>query len=298
MAFGAGLPLVTLVVGLSSVARIVYRASRDPLGTLRRARGRASYLTYLSAACLPAAAIALYVGAKADYSMSVWLIAGGLLLSIVGLEGLSRLAVTISGRAIIDQTRAQIAGSRMSRSGADALLGVSGTAVAVLLVVFVTYSSFDRSPPIVGSFDIVATIEDASRGSIIGGIIAASDRSESPESMQSKIAAALEERARSEEGDWHESIMRRVAEYDGVTRVAYAGRFARSVYTMTCDDVPGAVELDAPCVSGSIYVQRPTEETDPTFPIWLNIPLSKSSAFFKPLSICETLAVGMAIITT
>ena len=34
-----------------------------------------------------------------------------------------------------------------------------------------------------------------------------------------------------------------------------------------------------------------------TFPIWLNIPLSKSSAFFKPLSICETLAVGMAIIT-
>ena len=35
----------------------------------------------------------------------------------------------------------------------------------------------------------------------------------------------------------------------------------------------------------------------PTFPIWLNIPLSKSSAFFKPLSICETLAVDMAIIT-
>ena len=35
----------------------------------------------------------------------------------------------------------------------------------------------------------------------------------------------------------------------------------------------------------------------PTFPIWLNIPLSKSSAYFKPLSICETLAVGMAIIT-
>ena len=37
--------------------------------------------------------------------------------------------------------------------------------------------------------------------------------------------------------------------------------------------------------------------TQPTFPIWLNIPLSKSLAFFKPLSICETLAVGMAIIT-
>ena len=39
------------------------------------------------------------------------------------------------------------------------------------------------------------------------------------------------------------------------------------------------------------------ELRNPTFSIWLNIPLSKSSAFFKPLSICETLAVGMAIIT-
>ena len=39
------------------------------------------------------------------------------------------------------------------------------------------------------------------------------------------------------------------------------------------------------------------EAFNPTFPIWLNIPLSKSSAFLKPLSICETLAVGMAIIT-
>ena len=42
---------------------------------------------------------------------------------------------------------------------------------------------------------------------------------------------------------------------------------------------------------------RNAARTNPTFPIWLNIPLSKSSAFFKPLSICETLAVGMAIIT-
>ena len=42
---------------------------------------------------------------------------------------------------------------------------------------------------------------------------------------------------------------------------------------------------------------RMRNSLNPTFPIWLNIPLSKSSAFFKPLSICETLAVGMAIIT-
>ena len=44
-------------------------------------------------------------------------------------------------------------------------------------------------------------------------------------------------------------------------------------------------------------IRRVADSLQPTFPIWLNIPLSKSSAFFKPLSICETLAVGMAIIT-
>ena len=48
------------------------------------------------------------------------------------------------------------------------------------------------------------------------------------------------------------------------------------------------------CVPSSLEDQL---NLNPTFPIWLNIPLSKSSAFFKPLSICETLAVGMAIIT-
>ena len=45
------------------------------------------------------------------------------------------------------------------------------------------------------------------------------------------------------------------------------------------------------------YVEEHGKPYEPTFPIWLNIPLSKSSAFFKPLSICETLAVDMAIIT-
>ena len=49
--------------------------------------------------------------------------------------------------------------------------------------------------------------------------------------------------------------------------------------------------------SADQLVQHLKEGYKPTFPIWLNIPLSKSSAFFKPLPICETLAVGMAIIT-
>ena len=60
---------------------------------------------------------------------------------------------------------------------------------------------------------------------------------------------------------------------------------------------PGTIEtmMTAPMLAEEAY--RQDRLTKPTFPIWLNIPLSKSSAFFKPLSICETLAVGMAIIT-
>ena len=53
----------------------------------------------------------------------------------------------------------------------------------------------------------------------------------------------------------------------------------------------------SPEADGVCYAGAAGPSLNPTFPIWLNIPLSKSSAFFKPLSICETLAVGMAIIT-
>ena len=31
------------------------------------------------------------------------------------------------------------------------------------------------------------------------------------------------------------------------------------VHTMTCGDVPGSVELDAPCAAGSIYLQEPAD---------------------------------------
>ena len=60
------------------------------------------------------------------------------------------------------------------------------------------------------------------------------------------------------------------------------------------------VNSSGPCLlPKSVGIMRKAlgKTSHPTFPIWLNIPLSKSSAFFKPLSICETLAVGMAIIT-
>jgi len=223
---GLSLPLVTAAVGLVSVARMAHRAGRDPLGTLRRKRRRVTYFTYLAATGAPAGPAAIFAASKADADLSVWLITGGLILSVVGLEGLSRLAVSVLGRTLVGRTRAQITGSRLSRSGADALLGVSATAVAVLLIVFVVYSNFDDRPAPTGTFDVVAELPN----------------------LTSPAA-----------------IVRSIADLDGVTRVVSVGRSPvvidgddTSVYTMTCDDVPGSVEIDAPCAAGNIYLARRT----------------------------------------
>ena len=230
-----GIPLITTVIGLASIVMTVRRAGRDPIGTLRRSRPRGvSYLTYLSLAGLPAAAAAVLASgevAESDFTLSVWLIMAGMLLSVVGLLGLTRLVVTFAGLAVVVRTRAQVAGSRMSRSGGDALLGVSATAVAVFLTVFVAFSTFDRPTPDVGTFDVAARLDS--------------------------FTAQLE------------PVAEAAAQYDGVTRVVYSSRVGSWVggeriwvYTMTCEDVPGSVELDAPCAVGSIYLQEPSEATE------------------------------------
>ena len=160
VAYAGALPVVTAVIGLASITLVARRAGRDPVGTLRRDRPRRiSYLTYLSVACLPAAAAAVFSAGDVDFTLSVWLISGGIVLGVIGLLGLTRLVVTVVGRGIVKWTRAQVAGSRMSRSGGDALLGASATAVAVFLGAFAIYSNFDRPPPDVGTFDVVARLD-------------------------------------------------------------------------------------------------------------------------------------------
>ena len=233
--YAGAVPLATTAVGLASIALISRRAGRDPVGVLRRDRPRGvSLLTYLSLLGLPAAAAAVLASgeiAESDFTLSVWLIMAGMFLGVVGLLGLTRLVVTIAGMAIVKRTRAQVAGSRMSRSGGDALLGVSATAVAVFLTVFVAFSTFDRPTPDVGTFDIAVRLDSS--------------------------ATPLE------------PVAEAAARYDGVTRVVYSSRVrARAygdsiwVHTMTCEDVPGSVELDAPCQVGSIYLQEPSGATD------------------------------------
>ena len=232
VAYAGAVPLATTAVGLASVVLIARRAGRDPIGVVRRDRPRGvSFLTYLSLLGLPAAAAAVIASgevAESDFTLSIWLVMSGMLLGVVGLLGLTRLAVTIAGMAVVAWTRAQIAGSRMSRSGGDALLGVSATAVAVFLTLFTAFSTFDRPTPDVGTFDVAAWLDSS--------------------------ATPLE------------PVAEAAARYDGVTRVVYSSRVSafvdgerKWVYTMTCDDVPGSVELDAPCAVGNIYLQEPTE---------------------------------------
>ena len=244
--YAVAIPLITTAVGLASVVLFVRRAGRDPVGTLRRDRPRGvSYLTYLSLVGLPAAAAAVLLSgevAETDFTLSVWLITAGMLLSVVGLLGLTRLVVTIAGRAVVNLTRAQVAGSRMSRSGGDALLGVSATAVAVFLTVFIVYTSFDRPTPDIGTFDVAVRL----------------DSSATPLEPVAGTAAGYEGVTRAVQRH-----PRRVQQICVISSRQSRRRGTTSdrlwVHTMTCDDVPGSVELDAPCAVGSIYLQEPVE---------------------------------------
>ena len=216
------LPLVVFLVGLVSAVRMIFRAGRDPVGTLRRERKPPSYLAYLSTAGVVAGPAAMFAAAETDFTLSPWLITAGMLLSVVGLEGLSRVAVASAGRLLADWTRAQVAGSRMYHGGAEAVLGVSATAVAVLLIVFSVYANIDNRASATGEFDVLARLPNLM----------------SPES----ILAAIED-------------------VDGVTRVVQVERTfvevngnETLVFTMTCDDVRGSVELDAPCATGNVYL--------------------------------------------
>ena len=224
------LPLVVVLVGLVSTVRMVLRAGRDPVGTLRRERKGPSYLAYLSAAGIVVGPAAMFAAAEADFTLAAWLIVAGMLLSVVGLEGASRIAVAVTGRLLADWTRAQVAGSRMYQGGAEAVLGVSATAVAVLLIVFSFYANIDNRPPPTGDFDVMAEFIDVTS---------------------------------------REELVHAVASYNGVTRVVQVERtsvfideYGGGLYTMTCDGARGSVKLEGSCAVGNIYPVRRLADAD------------------------------------
>ena len=230
IALALALPLVVVLVGLLSAFRMITRAGRDPVGTLRKERTPASYLAYLSSAGVVAGPAAMFWASNADFTLSAWLIAAGMLLSVVGLEGLSRVAVAAAGRLLAEWTRAQVAGSRMYQGGAEAVLGVSATSVAVLLIVFSVYANFDNRPPPTGNFHVMAEYVDLN----------------SPEQVVSAVS-----------------------DYDGVTRIVsvgetpvYIDEYEGMLYTMTCDDVLGSIKLSGPCKVGTIYPVRRLLDAD------------------------------------
>ena len=104
------------MVGLVSAVRMVFRVlDAIPVGTLRRERKPPSYLAYLSAVGVVAGPAAMFCRRRRRTSpyQRPGSLTAGMLLSVVGLEGLSRIAVAAAGRLLADWTRAQVAGSRM-----------------------------------------------------------------------------------------------------------------------------------------------------------------------------------------
>ena len=253
------LPIVVVMVGLLSAVRMVTRGGRAPVGTLRKERKPTSYLAYVSSAGIVAGPAAMFWASNVDFTLSAWLITAGMILSIVGLEGLSRTAVAATGRLLSDWTRAQVAGSRMSHGGAEAVLGVSATAVAVLLIVFTVYANFANRPPATGDFHVLAEFFDPPL----------------PEPM-----------------------LRAVSRYEGVTRVVPVGRtrgasigeYEGGIYTMTCDNIPGSAKLDGPCVVGNIYPVRRLVDAE-TVTVWVN-PRGPFSDSVEDTTLSGTYPVG------
>ncbi len=257
IALALALPLLVVMVGLLSAVRMVTSGGRDPVRTLRKERKPASYLAYLSSAGIVAGPAAMFWASNADFTLSVWLITAGMLLSVVGLEGLSRVAVVAAGRLFAEWTRAQVAGSRMYRGGAEAVLGVSATSVAVLLIVFTVYSNFDNRPPPTGDFDMLVRLPTL------------------------RVS---------------EPIVQAMEAIDGVTRVVAVGRINVDqerglVYVMTCDDVRGSVTLDALCTAGSVFLGHGIPDMDTVTLRYKTYPNSFGRAEGDP-SIPGTYPVG------
>ena len=288
------LSLVVVLVGLVSAVRMVLRAGRDPVGTLRRERKRPSYLAYLSAAGIVVGPAAMFAAAEADFTLSAWLIIAGMLLSVVGLEGVSRIAVAVAGRLLVDWTRAQVAGSRMYQGGAEAVLGVSATAVAVLLIVFSFYANIDNRPPPTGDFDVMAEFIDVTphgepvqamaefidvtpREELVQAVaefIDATPREELVQAVAEFIDATPREELVQAMAEFidvtsREELVQAVAGYNGVTRVVqvertsvFIGEYEGGLYTMTCDGARGSVKLEGPCAVGNIYPVRRLADAD------------------------------------
>ena len=152
IALALALPLVVVMVGLLSAVRMVTRAGRDPVGTLRK-RTQTSRLTLRTSpsAGIVAGPAAMFCRVKRRTlrSLGRGCIAAGMILSIVGLEGLSRDRGDRSYRQTALRLDAGAGGriTDVSRGGAEAVLGVSATSVAVLLIVFSVYANIDNRPP-------------------------------------------------------------------------------------------------------------------------------------------------------
>ena len=240
-------PVVALA-GLTTSAAIVRRASHDPYRAPKRRRRGTGWVPALGVLGAPALIV---LAAGEELPGSAWLITAGLLAGVVGLVGLARIVVSIAGWALLHHSRAQVAGSRMSRSAADTLLGGIAGSVAVMLVVFVLNANFYGSTPDVGDFDAVVAV-DAPLGQPPPSPTSNVGDSEAPVFVDRTLP---------------EQLASEVTELVGVTRVVPVHRYGVTLdgqetrlYTTSCHDIAGSAELDSPCVDGNVYLAAPTDQ--------------------------------------
>lgn len=213
--------LSVVIFGMVASVRVVRAACADPFAVLRHPRRDPR--RWLAAGVV-LGGVLVVAAARSRSAASNWLMPLGVLASVFGLIGLTRLAVSGAGGAVLRTRFGQISGSRMLRSPVDAMLGTTAAAVAVLLVAFVDSANFSPGPADVGAFDVVAELPN----------------------VQSA-----------------DELVAPLRSINGVERVHDVGRsVARvngeemSLYTASCDDLRLIARLSGPCGDRQLFLGK------------------------------------------
>lgn len=205
-----------------AAARTARRTSRNALSELRIRRTRTRRWIAVGAVLGPVVLLTMPRWLPEPSAERVSLvIALSVVLTVVGLIGMARLAVSMIGRVMLARTSNPISGSRMLHAAADTLAGAAAAAVAVLLVTFTLVASINRAQTVTSRFDVFIELPGVSNPS---------------------------------------AVVERVRSTIDVNAVSVAGRSSvdmdgdeTSLYIVTCADLVQVAEIDGPCKPNELY---------------------------------------------
>lgn len=207
---------VTAVFVLAA-ARTARRTSRDALSELRIRRTRTRRWIAVGAVLGP---VALLTMPRQLPERTIEVINLTIVLTVVGLIGVSRLAVSMFGRLMLARTGNPISGSRMWHAAADTLAGASAAAAAVLLVAFILVGNFNGAQSVSSRFDVFMELPSVS----------------DPSAVVERIKSTVDVDAV------------RIA---GRSNVSMDG--GESLYIVTCADLVQVADIDEPCQPNKLY---------------------------------------------